>query len=369
LKEAICCFEDVNLSSTQLTTTQLTALFSLIPSKNILKKIDLSFNTLEGVNSELLKEAICCFEDVNLAETELTTAQLTALFSFIPNTKIMKRIDLSDNYLEEVSPELLKEAVCCVQDVNLSLTNLTTTQLTALFSFIPTKNILKKIDLFGNELEEVAPELLKEAICCFEDVNLINTNLTTPQLTALFSFIPTKNILKKIDLSRNRLEGVNSELLKKAICCFEDVNLSEAELTTTQLTALFSFIPTKNILKKIDLSKNNLNKVSPKLLKVAICCFEDVNLFRTQLTSKQVTQLLSCMPNKPILKKIFLSCNNLQEISPKLLKKAFWHIEDGGINCIHSSSFASLHCTAGASKLPRRGGVYSEAWSEEVMRR
>merc|ERR1719319_1874630 len=106
--------------------------------------------------------------------------------------------------------------------------------------------------LAKNNLEKVSPELLKKAICHLEDVNLSSTDITTKQLNALFSFIPTQNILRKINLTYNNLEKVSPELLKKAICHLEDVNLSSTDITTKQLNDLFSFIPTQNILRKIN---------------------------------------------------------------------------------------------------------------------
>jgi len=278
--------ETLNLTDTNCSTKQLMSLLSSFTVENSMKRLNLTRNNLQRISPELLKKAICCVEDVNLSETWLTIKHLTALSSFGQNKKILKRIDLSDNELDEVAPELL--TFCCFEDVNLSTTNLTTTQITTLFSSNLNTKIMKRIDLSDNRLEEVSPELLKEAICCFQDVNLSHCDLTLIQLTDLVSFIPTKNTLKKIDLSRNDLKRVCPELLKAAVCCIEDVNLSRNGLTSEQLTPFFSSIPTRNTLKRVDLSDNNLRKVSPQLLKEAIYCVEEANLSATNLATTQL---------------------------------------------------------------------------------
>jgi len=113
---------------------------------------------------------------------------------------------------------------------------------------------LKKIDLWGNEnLGKVCPKLLKEAICHCEDVDVASTDLSLKQVKALLSFIPSKNILKGINLSSNNLGKVSPAMLTKAVFHLKNVCLGNTRLTTKQINALFSFMPTQNVLKKLNL--------------------------------------------------------------------------------------------------------------------
>ena len=68
------------------------------------------------------------------------------------------------------------------------------------------------------------------------------TNLSTKQMEAIFKQISKLPRMRKLDLTRNILTGVDKNILAKALANVEDLGLMQTELSKDQVDALLEQI-------------------------------------------------------------------------------------------------------------------------------
>merc|ERR1719509_132138 len=91
--------------------------------------------------------------------------------------------------------------------------------------------LFQKLNLGENNLSNVNPELFARALNRMEDLNLYATQIRTSDKwqasdwEALFQAVMNLSRLKKLDLGLNNLPNVNPELFARALTKLEDVNL------------------------------------------------------------------------------------------------------------------------------------------------
>jgi len=101
--------------------------------------------------------------------------------------------------LSHVEPETIARAAVKLEEVNLCYTQLRTEQITSFLTTIAQEDTkLKKLNLWGNNLSDVEPELLTRAAVKLEEVHLGSTQLRTDQITSILTTIALENTkLKK----------------------------------------------------------------------------------------------------------------------------------------------------------------------------
>ena len=146
--------------------------------------------------------------------------------------------------------------------------------------------------LWGNPLSELAPSLLPSITPHLEDLDLGYTNLTTPQLIPLLTALNHHRRLKKLDLPGVNLSGVEGGLLAGVVAQAEELDLTEANLTTPQLVLLLTALHHHRRLKKFSLYSVDLSGVEGGLLAGVVAQVEEVELGGTNLSIQQVLILL-----------------------------------------------------------------------------
>ena len=168
---AISRLEKLSLSSSSLTASQLMAIFTLLSSSvhHKLRSLDLSFNDLSSVPTELLATALTSGpEEVILNQTSLTVVQLTGIFTQLSLSEHHKVriLDLSNNNLSSVPAETLVTAIMSgVREVRLPRTNLTADQLTGIYTTLVDRKpqSLRRINLDGNDHSSIPSDLLERS--------------------------------------------------------------------------------------------------------------------------------------------------------------------------------------------------------------
>ena len=133
--------------------------------------------------------------------------------------------------LQNVKPDTLAAVIVRLERVNLSFTELTVQQLTALFEKInnPTNlnNNLKDIELFSVDLSPVSPKLLGKAVSRLENANLSNTELTQEQIQEILkSNLDSKNHIKLLNLDFSEVFSISDELFSKSLSLVCSVSLA-----------------------------------------------------------------------------------------------------------------------------------------------
>merc|ERR1719509_214255 len=187
-------------------------------------------------------------EDVNLCDTDITNDQKTALFAGMSQNCQLKILDLSCNNLSFVEPGLFAKGMSRLVDVNLCASNLTNQQKQAFFAAMSKNCHLKRLDLSANNLSSVEPGLFARAMTRLEDVNLSYTDITDEQAQALFTALCRNSPLKALDLHKNNLSSVEPRLFARGMSRLVNVTLCDTDITNQQKKALFSAISQSKII-------------------------------------------------------------------------------------------------------------------------
>lgn len=140
LSAALVRLEEVSRAE-NLTQDQLESLFKKIAScddmklrrLDIYKRIDLS-----AVPSDTLAEAVVRLKEVNISGTNLSPDQVQNIFSSITNCPCLalNNLDISQNDLSSVSPEILAESISRLDTIHLHVTCLTSTQVNCILNLV-----------------------------------------------------------------------------------------------------------------------------------------------------------------------------------------------------------------------------------------
>merc|ERR1712226_1788692 len=96
LAKRFCKLETLNVSSTQLTVTQIEAILDVIKNGFTLRHLDISYNNLSLiVDPWILARAVTKLETLNVSSTDLTDTQIALLLSAVREG--MAGLDISHN--------------------------------------------------------------------------------------------------------------------------------------------------------------------------------------------------------------------------------------------------------------------------------
>ena len=207
---------------------------------------------------------------------------------------VMSGVDLS-----LMDPGLLASLVTRLEEVEIDRTELTRHQVEAIITAILAEGCLvKKLDISCNNLSVVGPSLLASAVNSIKEVNISNTELTAQQMEAIMTILDSGGCpTKKLDISWNNLSTVDPNLLARVVTGLEEMKWvevrGEVELTVIQVEAILTAICAEDCLvKKLDISYTNLSSVDPGLLARAVNRLEEVEMSVAYLTTSQVEAVL-----------------------------------------------------------------------------
>ena len=172
----------------------------------------LCFSTLQGCSIETLDigkvdlssvppappragPTVANIVELRLNDTQLKPDQCTAIFSALLKSEKLTCINLSDNSLSEVPPELLASVLTRVREVYLRRGDLTPHQAVALLeASLAQDSKLKVLDLCAVHLFTLDIELVAKAVNKLESVDLYNTGMTLDKVTFILqqSLLGTK---------------------------------------------------------------------------------------------------------------------------------------------------------------------------------
>ncbi|XP_050960561.1 ribonuclease inhibitor, partial [Labeo rohita] len=215
--------------------------------------------------------------------------------------------------------------------------NLTTQSCEILSSALQSSisNILRELDLSNNDLQDSGVKLLSDGLkspnCQLEILRLCGCNLTAQSCGSFSSVLQSANsVLRELNLSNNDLKhsGVKllTDRLKSPDCQLEILRLCGCNLTAQSCESLSSALQSSNsnILRKLDLSNNDMEDSGVKLLSDGLkspnCQLEILRLSGCMVTEKGCRYVFSALSSNPShLRKLDLSYNHPGDSGVKLL--------------------------------------------------
>ena len=206
---AVCSLTEVNITGTNLSEDKLSILFtSIMERENLrLEKLNVSNCGLSSVDPSVLSRVLSKLKSLNLHSVQLSAEQVAAVAQDI---KLMDHLDLSYNDLSSLPADLTAEALCRAGHLNISGSCLTTQQTNSIFRLISNKDQktnLTNLDICNNNLSSISPDILSKVAARLDKVNFSQTCLSSEQVTFLQNNLPTEK-LKRIAI-QGRGENAN----------------------------------------------------------------------------------------------------------------------------------------------------------------
>ena len=130
---------------------------------------------------------------------------------------------------------------------------------------------LRTLDENGSDLPHIPVEVLIQAVTKLE--NFSTSTLRPSQVTAVLTRLSVGNHkLRRLSLPWINLTSVPTDVLVAVISGLVEVGLRETQLTTRQLTGIFTMLSTmkEHQLRKLDLTDNDLSSVPADILVAGI---------------------------------------------------------------------------------------------------
>ena len=122
------------------------------------------------------------------------------------------------------------------------------------------------LDMSGNEMTTVNPELLAKVVTKLQKFFIDSTELTQLQAAAILTAVSEGSRLTALIISRNNLSGADPGLMAKAFNNLETLDISQTKLTPQQATAILTGVSEGSKMKNLTIYGNNLSGIDSGLL-------------------------------------------------------------------------------------------------------
>ncbi|XP_068109398.1 NACHT, LRR and PYD domains-containing protein 3-like isoform X2 [Hyperolius riggenbachi] len=319
LAPALNTIRDLSLQYNDLTSSCCPHLASGIRNNQTLRKLNLSFNWMDGPEFSDLMEALPTsrIEELVLQDNKLPSSSCPHLASGIRNNQTLRKLHLSDNWMD--GPEFgdLMEALPTsrIEELLLQYNALPSSSCPLLASGIRDNQTLRKLDLSHNELWGDEFSDLMEALPTsrIEELHLQGNDLPSSCCPHLASWIRNNQTLRKLDLSGNKLGGDEFIVMMAALPTsrIEELLLQGNDLPSSCCPHLASWIRNNQTLRKLVLSGNKLGGDEFIVLMAALPTsrIEELLLQGNKLPPSCCPHLASGIRNNQTLRKLNLSFN------------------------------------------------------------
>ena len=280
--------------------------------------LDMSENDMFDIDPELLAKVVTKLQKLEINCTELTLQQAAAIFTAVSEESTMIELDISDNDLSGVDPELLAKAVNNLTTLYIENTNLTLQQTEAILTAVSEGSKMIKLNIVENNMSGVDPGLLAKAVANLETLDIGSTELTQQQATAILSGVSKGTKLTKLNISWNNLSGVDSELLAKAVANLETLDIGSTERTECKATKILSGVSKGSEVTQLNMSWNNLYEGDRGLLVKALNNLESLDVIVTELITQQAAAILYSVSDGSKLTKLNITGNLTQQQAVEL---------------------------------------------------
>ena len=148
-----------------------------------LNKLSMKSMDLSTVSPQALEKVARKVQIWDISNAALSPTRCNAIFPALLINPDIKEINLSDNSLSSVLPENVAKAVQKSRSFLLANTSLTVHQVEAILTAVSSEaSYLHTLDLLNNLLSVVEPQLLGDALMTLESATLYDTSLTVAQV-------------------------------------------------------------------------------------------------------------------------------------------------------------------------------------------
>ena len=284
-------------------------------------EFDCDLSTVSPIWLGKLVEKIQVFKFNNSARSELTEKQASILLAKLNGRSNLKKLEIfHPNNLSFIRPDQLASALTSLTELTLGLTpprqppeaniitfyftvfqKLTSEMYDGIFYNIYKNSNLEVLNLPGNDLSGVNPDLFGSAISKVISANLSDTGLSGLALRNLLKKLRgNSSILRSLDLSHNKagLGLTRPDILAEAVTSLDCVSLKMNTMTEAQVCSLLSVLATSSRCQLKDLNLSGICsvcRVPPHTLATAIVKLRRAVMYATKLTQYQLQHILTTL--------------------------------------------------------------------------
>ena len=259
--------------------------------KEVLVWADCSTNCLK---QGLLAQLVDKLEDLELIWPTFNFEEARAMCVAMRGNEKLTRFRLWKNNLSSVNPNLFAQAFLHLDQLDLDEVEITREQAAALFEAPSPATRLRKLKMRKINLSFVEASSLSVMVSKLEEVTLQETQLTSGQGKAIFEKLNETEILRKLDLSGNRLSQVNADLVAGVVSKLEVAKLSDTSLNPRQSVALcYQLVYGNSKLKTLHINWNDLSAVDRLVLARAVTQMEEVGMNKTSISRGQAEAIFA----------------------------------------------------------------------------
>jgi len=254
----------------QLVNMQIENFFQKMSDKTEVKHLDLTNGGISFVPVEVLGKAFNNLETLKLTSITLSADHAKSFFKQMKEFTALKTlvVDTKNTNIDSVDARIFSKGIVKVKKVTFNYTYLSSEQLELLFQKIPNKeSVITDLDVSTNDVSKVPAELLGEASDRLTVFKVKDSKLTKEQATAIFTKLAKGSAnLVELDIGENNLEDVDPELLSNAINNVKIVKMGRCSLTSKQVQGIFEQILLKTRTKYLAIENNNTGELSAETI-------------------------------------------------------------------------------------------------------
>ncbi|XP_073465174.1 NACHT, LRR and PYD domains-containing protein 3-like [Aquarana catesbeiana] len=285
--------------------------------KSIRYLLNVFYYLHESRNKALMSQCIGS-NKADFSEVPLSPLDCSVLSFIFQSCRETEEVNLSLCKIPIEGLRKLIPALHNIKSLRLSYNHLTDSSCPHLASGIRNNQTLRTLDLSWNILEGPHFRDLMEALTTsrIEELQLSSTHLTDSSCTHLASGIRNNRTLKRLSLSKNNLEGPHFRNLMEALTTsrIEELQLENNDLTDSSSPHLASGIRNNRTMRTLNLSRNNMEGPHFGKLMAALptSLIEELQLKDSHLTDSSCPHLASGIRSNQTLRMLNLSKNKLE---------------------------------------------------------
>ena len=284
----------------ELSTVQ--SLFKALKEEDTaLRSLCLKIDYFRNIDPVTLSQVVAKLEEVTLDQSfvcaNLTVEQYNEISNAVSTdgSKLRKLVLKGEGSLINMKPETLARLTVCLEELDIEGADLERNQTRGMLAAIlenPGK--LKTLNISRNNLALVDLYLLSGITRLLVNLDLGSTNLrkgSIPTLMAAIAENPGK--LKNLILQGNDLSSDPERVIAKMVTKVESLNIAKTELSRDQTEKIFEAIAdSPGVLKNLNIDSNDLSKVNPEVLAVAVNRLETIYLSDMPLITQLQMKLI-----------------------------------------------------------------------------
>ena len=190
-----------------------------------------SLSRLDSVYAETLGQLVVKVNTLGLMRTYLTFHQVNVIFKAIAECDFLKLkyLNVSGNDLTRLHPRLLTKVIVRLEEANMYDTRLTSAQVESILNsvILAGQRRCLKLNIGGNDLSQLPPSLLAQAIVMLEEAKMFNSRLTSAQVEHILNSVILAGQrgclkLKRLTISSCNIGIVSETAIQQVNCILKD---------------------------------------------------------------------------------------------------------------------------------------------------